>query len=71
VVDIAFHTAIIVALILLDGLFAMSDTALVSSHKARLGQRAESACLAWWLNNATSGYLVASAMPSGVTTKYL
>jgi putative hemolysin len=38
---VAFQVAIIVLLILLNGLFAMSETALVSSRKARLRQRAE------------------------------
>ena len=32
---------VIVVLTLLNGLFAMSETALVSSRKARLRQRAE------------------------------
>ena len=40
-INLAFQIAIIVALTLLNGLFAMSETALVSSRKARLGQRAE------------------------------
>jgi len=38
---VAFQVAIIVLLILLNGVFAMSETALVSSRKARLRQRAE------------------------------
>jgi putative hemolysin len=38
---VAFQIAIIIALILLNGFFAMSETALVSSRKARLRQRAE------------------------------
>jgi putative hemolysin len=38
---VAFQVAIIVLLILLNGYFAMSETALVSSRKARLRQRAE------------------------------
>jgi putative hemolysin len=37
----AFQIAVIVFLILLNGFFAMSETALVSSRKARLRQRAE------------------------------
>jgi len=40
-VNLAFQIAVIVALTLLNGLFAMSETALVSSRKARLRQRAE------------------------------
>jgi putative hemolysin len=40
-INLLLHIAIIVALTLLNGLFAMSETALVSSRKARLGQRAE------------------------------
>ena len=40
-INLVFQIAIIVALTLLNGLFAMSETALVSSRKARLGQRAE------------------------------
>jgi putative hemolysin len=39
--SVAFQIAGIVLLILLNGLFAMSETALVSSRKARLRQRAE------------------------------
>src|SRR5829696_3523022 len=38
---VAIQVAIIVLLILLNGFFAMSETALVSSRKARLRQRAE------------------------------
>src|SRR5215217_4645210 len=38
---VAFQVAIIVLLVLLNGFFAMSETALVSSRKARLRQRAE------------------------------
>jgi putative hemolysin len=38
---VAFQIAVIVLLILLNGFFAMSETALVSSRKARLRQRAE------------------------------
>ncbi len=38
---VALQVAIIVLLILLNGFFAMSETALVSSRKARLRQRAE------------------------------
>jgi putative hemolysin len=38
---IALQTAVIVLLTLLNGFFAMSETALVSSRKARLRQRAE------------------------------
>jgi putative hemolysin len=37
---VALQVAIIVLLILLNGFFAMSETALVSSRKARLRQRA-------------------------------
>jgi putative hemolysin len=40
-INLLFQIAIIVALTILNGLFAMSETALVSSRKARLGQRAE------------------------------
>jgi putative hemolysin len=40
-INLAFQIAIIVALTLLNGLFAMSETALISSRKARLRQRAE------------------------------
>jgi len=39
--DKALQIAIIVALTLLNGFFAMSETALVSSRKERLKQRAE------------------------------
>jgi putative hemolysin len=39
--NVALQIAVIVLLILLNGLFAMSETALVSSRKARLRQRAE------------------------------
>jgi putative hemolysin len=39
--SVAFQIAVIVLLILLNGVFAMSETALVSSRKARLRQRAE------------------------------
>jgi putative hemolysin len=39
--NVAFQIAVIVLLILLNGFFAMSETALVSSRKARLRQRAE------------------------------
>jgi hypothetical protein len=39
---LAFQSAIVVLLILLNGLFAMSETALVSARKAGLRQRAES-----------------------------
>ena len=38
---VAFQIAVIVFLILLNGFFAMSETALISSRKARLRQRAE------------------------------
>ncbi len=38
---VALQVAIIVLLILLNGFFAMSETTLVSSRKARLRQRAE------------------------------
>jgi magnesium and cobalt exporter, CNNM family len=38
---IALQSAVIVLLTLLNGFFAMSETALVSSRKARLRQRAE------------------------------
>jgi putative hemolysin len=38
---VSLQIAVIVALTLLNGLFAMSETALVSSRKARLRQRAE------------------------------
>src|ERR687889_2676010 len=38
---VAFQIAIIILLILLNGFFAMSETALVSSRKARLRQRAK------------------------------
>jgi putative hemolysin len=38
---VAFQIAAIILLILLNGFFAMSETALVSSRKARLRQRAE------------------------------
>jgi putative hemolysin len=40
-INLSFQIAIIVALTLLNGLFAMAETALVSSRKARLRQRAE------------------------------
>ena len=40
-INLAFQIAVIVALTLLNGVLAMSETALVSSRKARLGQRAE------------------------------
>ena len=40
-ISLAFQIAVIVVLTLLNGLLAMSETALVSSRKARLGQRAE------------------------------
>jgi putative hemolysin len=40
-INLAFQIAVIVVLTLLNGLFAMSETALVSSRKARLRQRAE------------------------------
>src|ERR687891_2452785 len=40
-INLAFQIAIIVALTLPNGLFAMSETALVSSRKERLKQRAE------------------------------
>src|ERR687895_178779 len=39
--NVALQVAVIVLLILLNGFFAMSETALVSSRKARLRQRAE------------------------------
>jgi len=39
--SVVLQIAIIVLLILLNGLFAMAETALVSSRKARLRQRAE------------------------------
>src|SRR3712207_5118484 len=39
--SVALQIAVILLLILLNGLFAMSETALVSSRKARLRQRAE------------------------------
>jgi putative hemolysin len=38
---LAFQSAIVVLLILLNGLFAMSETALVSARKASLRQRAD------------------------------
>ena len=38
---VALQIAVIVVLTLLNGFFAMSETALVSSRKARLRQRAE------------------------------
>jgi putative hemolysin len=38
---VALQIAVIVVLALLNGLLAMSETALVSSRKARLKQRAE------------------------------
>ena len=38
---LAFQCAIVVLLILLNGLFAMSETALVSARKASLRQRAD------------------------------
>ena len=38
---VALQIAVIVVLTLLNGLFAMSETALVSSRKAQLRQRAE------------------------------
>src|SRR5215208_688759 len=40
-INLAFQIAIIIALTLLNGLFALSETALVSSRKERLKQRAE------------------------------
>ncbi len=39
--NVAFQIAVVVLLILLNGFFAMSETALVSSRKARLRQRAD------------------------------
>ena len=36
-INLLFQIAVIVALTLLNGLLAMSETALVSSRKARLG----------------------------------
>ena len=39
--SVVLQIAIIVLLILLNGFFAMSETALVSARKARLRQRAE------------------------------
>src|SRR3712207_1089196 len=39
--SVALQIAVIVVLVLLNGFFAMSETALVSSRKARLRQRAE------------------------------
>src|SRR5829696_5055619 len=39
--SVVLQIAIIVLLVLLNGLFAMAETALVSSRKARLRQRAE------------------------------
>jgi CBS domain containing-hemolysin-like protein len=50
---VALQIAVIVVLTLLNGLFAMSETALVSSRKAQLRQRAEAgdkgarAALSW------------------------
>ena len=41
-ITLALQSAIVVVLILLNGLFSMSETALVSSRKAVLRQRAES-----------------------------
>ena len=41
-ITLALQSAIVVFLILLNGLFSMSETALVSSRKAVLRQRAES-----------------------------
>src|SRR5215212_1483186 len=38
---VALQIAVIIVLILLNGFFALSETALVSSRKARLRQRAE------------------------------
>jgi CBS domain containing-hemolysin-like protein len=38
---VALQIAVIVALTILNGLFAMSETALVSSRKARLRERAQ------------------------------
>jgi CBS domain containing-hemolysin-like protein len=38
---VALQITVIVLLTLINGLFAMSETALVSSRKARLKQRAE------------------------------
>ena len=38
---VSLQIAVIVVLTLLNGLFAMSETALISSRKARLRQRAE------------------------------
>jgi putative hemolysin len=38
---VSLQIAVIVALTLLNGLFAMSETALVSSRKARLRQRSQ------------------------------
>ena len=38
---VALQIAVIVVLTFLNGLFAMSETALVSSRKAQLRQRAE------------------------------
>ena len=40
-INLSFQIAIIIALTLLNGLLAMSETALVSSRKARLKQRAD------------------------------
>ena len=41
-ITVAIQIAVVGFLTLLNGLFAMSETALVSSRKARLKQRAES-----------------------------
>jgi putative hemolysin len=38
---VALQIAVIIVLIILNGFFAMSETALVSSRKARLRQRAQ------------------------------
>jgi magnesium and cobalt exporter, CNNM family len=38
---VVFEISLIVLLILLNGLFAMSETALISARKARLRQRAQ------------------------------
>jgi CBS domain containing-hemolysin-like protein len=48
--NLSLQIAIIIALTLLNGLLAMSETALVSSRKARLKQRAEAGerKSRWW-----------------------
>jgi hypothetical protein len=60
-INLLLEIAIIVALTLLNGLFAMSETALVSSRKERLRQRADAsdrgACTALELADEPTRFL--------------